>query len=116
MDRSILRLMPLLVQAAAALGQRSFNVSTKTLVAQMDFARTMLPLPGGNDPTHTAGTDPLLHRIDSTREHLRHIADIVSQETRGLESDFAIIAERARSLADHGEDGQTYRRRWKAKP
>jgi len=61
MDRSILRLMPLLVQAAAVMGQRSFNVSTKTFLAQVDFARAIMPFPGAGDspeatiPTPTAG-------------------------------------------------------------
>jgi hypothetical protein len=116
MDRSILRLMPLLVQAAGVLGQRSFNVSTKTLMAQIGFARTMVPFPSADEKSGAAGVDPLLDRIDGTRAHLRHIAEIVSQETRELEADLAAIADRARAFAEEGDDGQVYQRRWKTKP
>jgi hypothetical protein len=116
MDRSILTLIPLLVQAAAVLGHRTFNVSTKSLAAQIAYANAVLsPLLSGENEGRT-GVDPLLHRIDSTRAYLRQIAEIISLETRALETELAAIADEARSLVEKGEDGQMYKRRWKAKP
>ena len=116
MDFSILKIVPLLVQAAAVLGQRSFNVSSKTFLAQIAFAGEFLPLASSGEESGGADVNSLLVRIDSTRAHLRHIAGIISHESRALESELVAIADEARSLAKNGEDGRIYRRRWKAKP
>jgi hypothetical protein len=112
MDRSIMQLVPLLVQTAAVLGQRSFNVATRSLLSQMAYAQVLLSPQASTEKT---GADPDLHRIDSTRAHLRDIAGIISYESRALEAELAAIADRARSLVEEGEDGQVYRRCWKAK-
>jgi len=115
MDRTVLKLMPLLMQAAGVMSQRGFNVSMKTWQAQMGFARAMLPFPSERQTADAPAANPLLDQIDRTRAHLRHIADIVSQETRGLDADLAALADRARSLAEQEQAGQAYRRHWRAK-
>jgi hypothetical protein len=115
MDGPTLRLMPLLFQAAAVMGQRSFNVSMKVFLAQVDFARAVVPFPSGSHRSEATGADALLDRVDSTRAHLRRIAEIVAQEARGLEADFAAISDRARAVVEREGEGHTYRRRWKAK-
>jgi len=114
MDRSILNVMPLLVQAGAILGRRTVKVSTKTLTAQIAYVRDMLRF--DDEERQTAGPDPVLHQIDRTRAHLRQIAGIISHETRALERELAAIADSARTLVEGGEDGQMYRRRWRAIP
>ena len=107
--------MPFLVQAGAVMGQRSFNVFSKMFMSQLDYARELLPGADLGGEAGEADADPFLYRVDSTRAHLRRIADIVSHESRALISDMATIADAARALAENSEDSRIYRRRWKAK-
>src|SRR6516165_7766583 len=99
MDRSILKVCPLLIETAMVLGQRSLKASTRTLLCQLAFSRSLLPFKRDHDQ---ADMDSMLRRIDDTRAHLREIAEIISQEARAMQADLASIADRVRLLAEEG--------------